>query len=72
MGRDERPPRGVQPEGLHLTALLLGAPYVRHCLQTSQIWRRSVARENLTLLVGDAVGLAALARGSVAARTLLL
>ena len=49
--------------------LFLGAlPYFRSRLG----WRRSVARRNLALVAGDAVGFAALVRGSIAARRLLL
>lgn len=52
--------------------LLAGVPYAWSCLRRSEPWRRSAMRENLALVVGDAVGLAALLRGSAAARTLLL
>lgn len=47
-------------------------PYLYVRLRWRQGWRRSVARRNLALLAGDAVGLAALIRGSIAARRLLL
>lgn len=52
--------------------LLLSADYVRRCLRTTGVWRRSAARENLALVVGDVVALSALIRGSIAARRLLL
>jgi glycosyltransferase involved in cell wall biosynthesis len=52
---------------------LLGAvPYLYRRLSWRQAWQRSVARRNLALVVGDVVGFAALVRGSIAARRLLL
>ena len=52
---------------------LLGVlPYLYRRLSWRQAWRRSVARRNLALVVGDVVGFAALVRGSIAARRLLL
>ena len=54
--------------GLALVAL----PYASRCLVGQDPWRRSVARHNLVLVSADAIGLAALLRGSVAARRLLL
>jgi glycosyltransferase involved in cell wall biosynthesis len=47
-------------------------PYLYTRLTWRGGWRRSVARRNLALVVGDAVGFAALVRGSIAARRLLL
>jgi hypothetical protein len=53
--------------------LLAAVPYLRGCLWTpSRTWRRSVARTNLALVAGDAIAFAALIRGSIAARRLLL
>ena len=54
--------------GLALVAL----PYASWYLRREDPWRRSVARHNLALVSADLVGLAALVRGSVAARRLLL
>lgn len=59
----------VTRRGWPMTVVL---PYLQHRLSRRQAWRRSIARRNLALVVGDAVGLAALLRGSVAARRLLL
>ena len=47
-------------------------PYAAGRLQWRSAWRRSVARRNLAYVAADGVGLAALVRGSVAARRLLL
>jgi glycosyltransferase involved in cell wall biosynthesis len=52
--------------------LAAAVPYLVRRLTWRRAWRRSVARRNLALVAGDAVGLAALVRGSVAARRLLL
>src|SRR4051794_4854678 len=52
--------------------LVLAVPYAHRHLRTDDLWRRSVARHNLAMVSADAVGLAALLRGSMAARTLLL
>lgn len=54
------------------TPLLATAPYLKQRLTWRGGWRRSVARRNAALVTGDAVGFAALVRGSVAARRLLL
>lgn len=51
--------------------LLLVLPYLA-TLRRTQLWRRSAWRENLGLVCGDAMGCAALARGSAAARTIVL
>ncbi len=52
---------------------LLGVlPYLYKRLSWRQAWRRSVARRNLAVVVGDVVGFAALVRGSIAARRVLL
>lgn len=63
-----------------VAALRLGRPwllagcayYARRHLRTTALWRRSIARENLALIAGDAVALMALVRGSAAAHQLLL
>ena len=47
-------------------------PYLVRRLRWRGTWRRPVARRNAALLAGDAVGFAALVRGSIAARRLLL
>ena len=52
--------------------LLAALPYLKHRVNWRQGWRPTVARQNLAFVVGDAVGFAALVRGSVAARRLLL
>ena len=52
--------------------LLFAVPYVRRDLRTWAIVGRGAAADNLALVAADAVGLAALARGSLAARRLLL
>lgn len=52
--------------------LVAAVPYLRGRLEWRAAWRRSVARRNAALVVADAVGMAALVRGSVAARRLLL
>lgn len=52
---------------------LLGVlPYALRHLRRGPPWRRSVVRQNLALVAGDALALAALTRGSAAARTFLL
>jgi glycosyltransferase involved in cell wall biosynthesis len=51
--------------------LALTIPYLTR-LRRHGLWRRSAWRENAGLIGGDAMSLAALARGSVAARELLL
>lgn len=51
---------------------LAAAPYAWRFLRGRELWRRSVARQNLALITGDAVGLVALVRGSLAARRILL
>ncbi len=54
-------------------ALVLAAtPYVRRDLRTQSWWRRSVLRHDAALFAADAVGLAALLRGSLATRRPLL
>jgi glycosyltransferase involved in cell wall biosynthesis len=52
--------------------LLLAVPYARRDLRRHAPWRRSGWRENAAYVAGDAVGLAALVRGSVAARRAVL
>jgi glycosyltransferase involved in cell wall biosynthesis len=52
--------------------LLATLPYLKRRLIWRRGWRRSVARRNAALVIGDAVGFAALVRGSAAARRLLL
>ena len=52
--------------------LVATLPYLKHRLTWRGGWRRSVARRNAALVAGDAVGFAALLRGSAAARRLLL
>jgi GT2 family glycosyltransferase len=52
--------------------LLATLPYLKRRLNWREGWRPEVAEHNVALVAGDAVGLAALARGSVAARTFLL
>jgi glycosyltransferase involved in cell wall biosynthesis len=52
--------------------LALAVPYVHRHLRTRDAWRRSAARENLAHIVADGVTLAALVRGSIAARRILL
>jgi GT2 family glycosyltransferase len=53
--------------------LLATVPYARRrAYQPARLWRRSVLRINLALVAGDAVGLAALVRGSVQARRVVL
>jgi glycosyltransferase involved in cell wall biosynthesis len=52
--------------------LIAALPYVRKRLTWRSAWRPAVARRNVTLVAADAVGFAALVRGSVAARRLLL
>jgi glycosyltransferase involved in cell wall biosynthesis len=52
-------------------ALLLAVPYLSSLRRTG-LWRRSAWRENLGLIAGDAMSLAALACGSAAARELVL
>jgi glycosyltransferase involved in cell wall biosynthesis len=52
--------------------LVAALPYMRRRLTRRQAWRRSVARRNLAVVIGDALGLAALVRGSAAARRILL
>ena len=48
-------------------------PYARmRAYQPTRLWRRSVLRVNLGLVAGDAVGCAALVKGSIAARRVLL
>ena len=51
--------------------LLLALPYLS-TLRRTELWRRSAWRENLGLACGDAMGFAALVRGSAAARTVVL
>lgn len=51
---------------------LAAVPYLADRLTWRQPWRRSIARRNLALVIADVVGCAALVRGSVAARRLLL
>ncbi len=53
-------------------AALVALPYVSRYLVVRGVWRRPVARHDLVLFSADAVGLAALVRGSVAARRVLL
>lgn len=55
-----------------LWPLALALPYARRCLRTRAALTRGGLRENAVLVAGDAVGLAALVRGSAAARRLLL
>jgi glycosyltransferase involved in cell wall biosynthesis len=52
--------------------LALAAPYVRRDLRTWSPFTRGGIRENAARVAADAVGLAGLVRGSVAARRLLL
>jgi glycosyltransferase involved in cell wall biosynthesis len=52
--------------------LLLALPYLKRRLTWRGGWRREVAERNAALVAGDAVGLAGLVRGSIAARRLLL
>ncbi len=52
--------------------LLASLPYLTQRLSWHAAGRRAVAKRNLAILAGDAVGLAALVRGSVAARRILL
>jgi hypothetical protein len=52
--------------------LVATLPYLKRRLTWRGGWRRSVARHNAALVAGDAVGFAALLRGSAAARRLLL
>jgi hypothetical protein len=52
--------------------LAAAVPYARRHLRMDDLWRRSVARHNLAVVTADALGLAALVRGSIAARRLLL
>jgi hypothetical protein len=52
--------------------LLATLPYLKRRVVWRGGWRRSVARRNAAVLIGDGVGFAALARGSAAARRLLL
>ena len=52
--------------------LLAAVPYLRRDLHRREAWRRSVARVNAAYVAGDLVGLAALIRGSVAHRRLLV
>jgi glycosyltransferase involved in cell wall biosynthesis len=51
--------------------LALAVPYARRFLR-ADVWHRGALREDAAHLAADAVGLAALVRGSLAARTLLL
>lgn len=53
-------------------ALALCLPYARRHLRTWAPLTRGAVRENAALVAGDAVGLAALAHGSVAARRIVL
>lgn len=55
-----------------LWPLLLALPYVRRDLRTWAALTRGGVRENAVLVAADGVGLAALLRGSAAARRLLL
>ena len=49
------------------------APYLwARVHQPHRLWRRSVARANLVYVVGDAIGFAALVRGSLRARRIVL
>lgn len=52
--------------------LLLTVPYVRSDLRTWALTGRGAVGENAALILGDAVGLAALVRGAVAARRVVL
>jgi glycosyltransferase involved in cell wall biosynthesis len=52
--------------------LLAALPYLKRRLIWRRAWRRSVARRNAAMVIGDAVGFVALVRGSAAARRLLL
>ena len=52
--------------------LALAVPYVRRDLRTWSPFTRNGLRENAARVAGDAVGLAALLRGAVSARRLLL
>lgn len=63
---------GVALASRRRAPLVAALPYLRKRLAWRGAWRPSVARHNLTLVAADAVGFAALLRGSVAARRLLL
>jgi glycosyltransferase involved in cell wall biosynthesis len=52
--------------------LVTALPYLKRRFTWRGGWRPAVAERNAALVAGDAVGFAALARGSVAARRLLL
>jgi hypothetical protein len=52
--------------------LVAALPYLKRRLNWREGWRPEVAERNAALVAGDAVGFAALVRGSVAARRLLL
>jgi len=52
--------------------LVAAGPYLARRVVWRNGWRRSVARRNVAVVAGDAVALAALVRGSLAARRLLL
>jgi len=52
--------------------LVLALPYLKRRLTWRGGWRRSVAKRNAAFVAGDAVGFAALLRGSLAAHRLLL
>jgi hypothetical protein len=52
--------------------LVLALPYLKRRITWRGGWSPSVARQNVAFVAADAVGLAALVRGSVAARRLLL
>jgi glycosyltransferase involved in cell wall biosynthesis len=54
------------------TPLLAALPYLKHRVNWRAGWRPSVAKRNVAFVIGDAVGFAALVRGSVAARRFLL
>jgi glycosyltransferase involved in cell wall biosynthesis len=51
--------------------LLLAVPYLKR-LRRRGLWRRSAWRENIGMIAADGVSFAALARGSVAAREIVL
>jgi glycosyltransferase involved in cell wall biosynthesis len=55
-----------------LLSLAAVIPYVRRDLHRREPWRRSVAKVNVAYVIGDLVGLAALAYGSVRHRRPLL
>ncbi len=57
--------------GRRLLPMLAAVPYLRRDLGRPP-WRRSVARVNAAYVAGDLVGLAALVRGSIAHRRVLL